>query len=101
VVDVFIIFTDQPCSSVDTDEAVTPVKALHQYCDIMSRPNTRYTVFISHFHQFVLVVSKSICFLALVMHVKYCHDDDDDDDDNYSAVIVSDSHLDTSTVVLL
>jgi len=42
LVDVFIIFTDQCCSSAATDDAITPVKALHQYCDNMSRPNTRY-----------------------------------------------------------
>ena len=45
LVDMFIIFTDQPCgtcSSVETDESVTPVKALRQYCDTMSCPNTRY-----------------------------------------------------------
>jgi len=45
LVDVFIIFTDQPCgtfSSVATGDAVTPAKALHQYCNAMSRTNTRY-----------------------------------------------------------
>ena len=44
VVDVFVIFTDQPCScATETDsDAVTPVKALHQYRNVMSRPNTRY-----------------------------------------------------------
>jgi len=43
VVDMFIIFTDQPCSSATADDdVVTPVKALHQYCDVMSRPSTRY-----------------------------------------------------------
>ena len=41
-VDVFIIFTDQPCHSAAADDAVTPVKALRQYCDVMSRPNARY-----------------------------------------------------------
>jgi len=45
LVDTFIIFTDQPCgtcSSVPTDDAVTPVQALRQYCEAMSHPNTRY-----------------------------------------------------------
>jgi len=45
VVDMFVIFTDQPYSSAAADDnVVTPVKALHQYCDAMSRPNTRYDV---------------------------------------------------------
>jgi len=42
VVDVFIIFTDQPCSTAASGDSVTPVNALRQYCDTMSRPNTRY-----------------------------------------------------------
>jgi len=47
VVDVFVVFTDQPCASAtvdgrNDDDAVTPVKALRQYCNVMSRPNTRY-----------------------------------------------------------
>jgi len=42
LVDVFIIFTDQPCGTYSSDDVVTPVKALRQYCDTMSHPNTRY-----------------------------------------------------------
>ena len=42
LVDVFIIFTDQPCGTCSSDDAVTPVKALRQYCDSMSHPGARY-----------------------------------------------------------